>query len=71
MGGTAANFDYESGDYNVELIVGDAVLSNPFQWTVATVSLKFPEQSSTEQADKNVFYKHKSNIYTTKPEIKV
>ena len=70
VGGTAANFDYESGDYNVELIVGDAVLSNPFQWTVATVSLKFPEQSSTERADKKVFYKHKPNIYTTKPEIK-
>ncbi|XP_003707065.1 oligosaccharide transferase delta subunit isoform X2 [Megachile rotundata] len=70
VGSMAANFDYLSGDYNVELIVGDAVLSNPFQWTVATVTLKFPEPISTERADKGVLYKYKSNIYETKPEIK-
>ena len=69
VGSMAANFDYQSGDYNVELIVGDAVLSNPFQWTIATVSLKFPEPTSIERADKSVS-KYKSNIYETKPEIK-
>ncbi|XP_076753479.1 oligosaccharide transferase delta subunit [Xylocopa sonorina] len=70
VGTAAMNFDYQSGDYNLELIVGDAVLSNPFQWTVATVSLKFPEPTSTERADKSVFYKYKSNVYTTQQEIK-
>ncbi|CAK9832070.1 Dolichyl-diphosphooligosaccharide--protein glycosyltransferase subunit 2 [Anthophora retusa] len=70
VGTAAMNFDYQSGDYNVELIVGDAVLSNPFQWTVATVNLKFPETTLTERADKGVLYKYKSNVYTTKPEIK-
>ncbi|KAK1126539.1 hypothetical protein K0M31_004172 [Melipona bicolor] len=70
IGTAAANFDYQSGDYNVELIIGDAVLSNPFQWTVATINLKFPESSSIGRADKNALYKDKSNIYTTKPEIK-
>ncbi|CAL7942794.1 unnamed protein product [Xylocopa violacea] len=70
VGTAAVNFDYQSGDYNIELIVGDAVLSNPFQWTVATVSLKFPEPTSTERADKSVFYKYKSNVYTTQQEIK-
>ncbi|KAG9433483.1 dolichyl-diphosphooligosaccharide--protein glycosyltransferase subunit 2 [Apis mellifera carnica] len=70
VGTAAANFNYQSRDYNVELIIGDAILSNPFQWTVATVSLKFPEPSSSERTDKNVFYKSKSNVYSTKPEIK-
>lgn len=71
VGSAAANFDYQSGDYNVELIVGDAILSNPFQWTVATVSLKFPESTSVERTDKPVSHKHKFNVYMTKPEIKV
>ncbi|PBC25803.1 dolichyl-diphosphooligosaccharide--protein glycosyltransferase subunit 2 [Apis cerana] len=70
VGTAAANFNYQSRDYNVELIIGDAILSNPFQWTVATVSLKFPEPSLSERTDKNVFYKSKSNVYSTKPEIK-
>ena len=70
VGSAAANFDYQSGDYNVELIVGDAILSNPFQWTVATVSLKFPESTSVERTDKPVSHKHKFNVYMTKPEIK-
>ncbi|XP_006611989.1 dolichyl-diphosphooligosaccharide--protein glycosyltransferase subunit 2 [Apis dorsata] len=69
VGTAAANFNYQSRDYNVELIIGDAILNNPFQWTVATVSLKFPEPSSSERTDKNVFYKSKSNVYSTKPEI--
>ncbi|XP_043791142.1 dolichyl-diphosphooligosaccharide--protein glycosyltransferase subunit 2 [Apis laboriosa] len=70
VGTAAANFNYQSRDYNVELIIGDAILNNPFQWTVATVSLKFPEPSSSERTDKNVFYNSKSNVYSTKPEIK-
>ncbi|XP_017875714.1 dolichyl-diphosphooligosaccharide--protein glycosyltransferase subunit 2 [Ceratina calcarata] len=68
VGPGAANFDYQSGDYNVELIVGDAVLSNPFQWTLATIALKFPEAPASDRADKGVLYK--SSVYTTKPEIK-
>ncbi|KZC05031.1 PREDICTED: dolichyl-diphosphooligosaccharide--protein glycosyltransferase subunit 2 [Dufourea novaeangliae] len=69
VGSTAVNFDHQSGDYNVELIVGDAILSNPFQWTVATVNLKFPEPTSNERIDKSTSYQHKTNVYTTKPEI--
>lgn len=71
MGSAAVNFDHQSGDYNVELIVGDAILTNPFQWTLATVNLKFPESTSTERVDKSVSYKRKSNVYTTKTEIQV
>ncbi|XP_076282392.1 oligosaccharide transferase delta subunit [Lasioglossum baleicum] len=47
VGSAGANFDHQSGDYNVELIVGDAILTNPFQWTVATVNLKFPDPTSS------------------------
>lgn len=55
----------------MELIVGDAVISNPFRFNIGTVTLKFPELTSTESADKSVSYKQKPNVYTTKPEIKV
>lgn len=55
----------------MELIIGDAVISNPFQFNIGTVTLKFPEPISTEGADKNISYKQKPNVYTTKPEIKV
>jgi len=55
----------------MELIVGDAVISNPFQFNIGTVTLKFPEPISMEGSDKNISYKQKSNMYTTKPEIKV
>jgi len=55
----------------MELIIGDAVISNPFQFNIGTVTLKFPEPTSIEGADKNISYKQKPNVYTTKPEIKV
>lgn len=55
----------------MELIVGDPILSNPFQWTIAVVTLEFPEPTSTERVDKTASYKQKTNIYATKPEIKV
>lgn len=55
----------------MELIVGDAVISNPFRFNIGTVTLKFPEPTSMEGADKNASYKQKPNVYTTKPEIKV
>ncbi|XP_011269845.1 dolichyl-diphosphooligosaccharide--protein glycosyltransferase subunit 2 [Camponotus floridanus] len=69
VGTAAANFGHQSGDYNMELIVGDAVISNPFRFNIGAVTLKFPELSSVEGADKSAFYKEK-DMYTTKPEIK-
>lgn len=67
----AINFGYRSGDYNIELVIGDAILSNSFEWTIATVNLKFPDAVATESNEKNAFFKQKADIYTTKPEIKV
>lgn len=55
----------------MELIVGDAVISNPFRFNIGTVTLKFPEPTSTEGVEKSASYKQKPNVYTTKPEIKV
>lgn len=72
VGSDAQTFGYRSGDYNVDLIVGDAILSNPFQWNVAVVSLKFPEAPGTDSASaKSSGIKQKSSILTPKPEIKV
>jgi oligosaccharyltransferase complex subunit delta (ribophorin II) len=70
VGSVAKNFDYQSGDYSIELIIGDAVLSNSFQWILATVNLKFPELVGSETVEK-LTYRQKSNVYSSKPEIKV
>ncbi|XP_015178957.1 PREDICTED: dolichyl-diphosphooligosaccharide--protein glycosyltransferase subunit 2 [Polistes dominula] len=70
LAGTAINFAYRSGDYKIALVIGDAVLSNSFEWTIATVNLKFPDAVAAESSDKNAIFKQKADIYTTKPEIK-
>ena len=70
VGTEAKNFNYESGDYNLELIVGDAVLSNSFEWNLGSVHLKFPDIQNSEIAEKSS-YRQKPNVYTPKPEIKV
>lgn len=71
MGTAAANFGHKSGDYNLELMIGDSVISNPFRFDVGKVTLKFPEPATVEGVDKSSSYKQKPNVYTTKPEIKV
>lgn len=71
MATAAINFGYRSGDYNIDLVVGDAVLSNSFEWTIATVNLKFPDAVPTESKEKSALFKQKADIYATKPEIKV
>ncbi|KAL4217563.1 proteasome regulatory particle base subunit [Mactra antiquata] len=61
IGGSARDFSYKSGKYNVELIVGDAVIENPISWIVSDVALTFPEQPASQP---------KSDQYAKKPEIK-
>lgn len=41
VGNNGKNFIYQSGTYQVYLTVGDASLSNSFEWLVADVQLKF------------------------------
>ncbi|KAL7288119.1 hypothetical protein TKK_0017782 [Trichogramma kaykai] len=69
VGAESKNFAYQSGDYKIELIIGDAILSNSFEWTLGTIALKFPEPSASDVADKST-YRQKPNVYTKKPEIK-
>ncbi|XP_011308202.1 dolichyl-diphosphooligosaccharide--protein glycosyltransferase subunit 2 [Fopius arisanus] len=72
VGSAAQTFGHQRGDYNIELIVGDAIISNPFQWNVAVVGLKFPERTGTDAAitDKTQGNKYQAITYTPKPEIK-
>jgi hypothetical protein len=49
----------------MELIVGDAVLSNSFSWEVADVVLKFSDSIPASNLVRDQY------LYTPKPEIKV
>ncbi|KAH8415849.1 hypothetical protein KR222_002120, partial [Zaprionus bogoriensis] len=44
VGNQAKNFNYQSGMYYIYLTVGDASLSNSFEWLLADVQLKFNQQ---------------------------
>ena len=44
----AKEFGSKSGKYSVSLIVGDAVVSNPINWNLADISLKFPGKYTME-----------------------
>lgn len=56
VGARSADFGYKSGLYSVELIVGDALISNSFKWLVADVNIKFgadsPKESDNPQTRK-------------------
>lgn len=39
IGSKATELGIISGRYNIELIIGDAIISNPFRWTLADVEL--------------------------------
>ena len=65
----AKDFNYNSGNYQVTLIVGDSIISNPIEWiAVANIKLQFPSSafpvSSTSK--QLVLETH----YTPKPQIK-
>ena len=42
VNGKAKEFGGQSGKYSVDLIIGDAVVSNPISWTLADINLEFP-----------------------------
>lgn len=62
VGSKAADFGQLSGLYSLQLIVGDVILSNSFEWDVADVQLKLALDPS--QAPKL------DSMYKPKPEIK-
>uniref|UniRef100_A0A1L8EBK6 Dolichyl-diphosphooligosaccharide--protein glycosyltransferase subunit 2 n=1 Tax=Haematobia irritans TaxID=7368 RepID=A0A1L8EBK6_HAEIR len=49
IGARAGDFNYVSGVYQMYLIVGDASLSNSFQWLVADIELKFPVSPKADE----------------------
>ncbi|KAK3880325.1 hypothetical protein Pcinc_015204 [Petrolisthes cinctipes] len=53
-----------SGLYSVELVVGDACISNPTLWHLADISLTFPDSSLSSQSSPNEY------TYKVRPEIK-
>jgi oligosaccharyltransferase complex subunit delta (ribophorin II) len=61
VGAKVKDFNYMSGKYTMDLIVGDAIIQNPFSWTVADAHLTFPEGAGGGKDDQ---YR-----YSKKPEI--
>ncbi|XP_013108169.1 dolichyl-diphosphooligosaccharide--protein glycosyltransferase subunit 2 [Stomoxys calcitrans] len=49
IGARAGDFSHVSGVYHMYLIVGDASISNSFQWLVADIELKFPTAPKAEE----------------------
>jgi len=58
----AKDFQYKSGVYDMYLIVGDAVLKNPFKWRLGQAIITFPTNPAPG--------KQHENPYLPKPEIK-
>lgn len=52
VGARATDFKYKSGLYEVYLIVGDASISNSFQWLVADIEIKFPANANVGDVKK-------------------
>lgn len=61
IGSKATDFNYVSGLYTVNLIIGDVILTNPFSWNLADVKLKLSDQP----------VQTKQSLYDPKPEIQV
>lgn len=61
VGARGADFGHRSGVYALELIVGDASLSNSFRWAVADLELKFSQEPIARSA--------KNNTRAPRPEI--
>ncbi|XP_002736461.1 dolichyl-diphosphooligosaccharide--protein glycosyltransferase subunit 2-like [Saccoglossus kowalevskii] len=57
------HFNSLSGKYTMSMIIGDAVVQNPFVWVVADLQLKFPETADGDNKQEVV------NQYAKKPEI--
>ena len=58
----AKDLNYMNGMYEISLIIGDAVISNPIQWKIAKIRLQLSSQPSTPEEPVSPF--------SPKPEIK-
>jgi len=57
IGESAKDFGWLSGKYQLELIVGDAVIENPFSWHMADMTLVFPEGAAPIKPNEDLFGK--------------
>jgi len=63
LGATAKDsFASRSGKYTMDLIIGDAVIENPFEWNAGVLSLTFGQEAVKPK-------KEKQTMYTAKPAI--
>ncbi|RWS24210.1 Dolichyl-diphosphooligosaccharide--protein glycosyltransferase subunit 2-like protein [Leptotrombidium deliense] len=67
MNTRAKDFSHVSGKYTVSLIIGDAVVSNPFVWKISSVKLTFPSSREATQTEKAPWMQMH---YGMRPEIK-
>ncbi|XP_058831391.1 dolichyl-diphosphooligosaccharide--protein glycosyltransferase subunit 2 [Topomyia yanbarensis] len=51
VGARSNDFGYKSGVYSVELIIGDALISNSFKWLLADVNIKFTGETPQETSN--------------------
>jgi len=64
----ARDLNYLSGVYQLTLIIGDAVISNPLEWKVGSINLQLPANpSGASPGDASSSH---SLLYKAKPEIK-
>ncbi len=60
----AKDLNYISGVYQITLIIGDAVISNPIEWKIGSINLQLPANPSPPSSDKVI------SPFAPKPEIK-
>jgi len=60
LGSAVQDFNSKSGAYSVNLILGDAVITNPTNWHVANIDINFPEDKTPKEPE----------LYASKPEIR-
>ncbi|XP_058460831.1 dolichyl-diphosphooligosaccharide--protein glycosyltransferase subunit 2 [Malaya genurostris] len=51
VGARSNDFGHKSGVYSIELIVGDALISNSFKWLLADVNIKFSRETPQETSN--------------------
>lgn len=60
VGARGSYFEYKSGLYSIELIIGDAFMSNSFNWNLGDIQLKFSQEP---------VFNSKDNARALRPEI--
>ncbi|XP_054153905.1 dolichyl-diphosphooligosaccharide--protein glycosyltransferase subunit 2-like [Oppia nitens] len=60
----AKDLNYVNGVYDILIIIGDAVISNPIQWKIASINLQLSSVTSSSETTETV------SPFVPKPEIK-